>query len=1192
MSLWEFLGLGSKRRARPRVRRRFQVRYIPRDDRNYNDPWTSDVSADHGAHAEHGNPDFRNSGRGAGPGMAGGDATPASPAQEAGEQRLRFTSHPTEPNKFNVTGKRKPADTEQEHVNIPELDSHTGRYFTMKANGGNGGHGGHGGFGEDGARGRDAWSTGARGGNGYGGGDGGLGTHGGAASDGGINIAEYDKDDTYLAGLVKGEAEGGQGGAPGTHGRGGEGGPGGRGGPGRSPQYSTRRNRDGTTTRVLVRSGVPPGSPGFSGSDGHTPTTPLHPGRDGDNGFTRHIVYDGNEEIARYRTTWELILDGFVIREGSDKGRRLSIKEHNSIFEPTEELETDHFDVHNRGEMPMSHNYPTVVHLEANDRVEPLVVEDFGKSVVHTALLHDPLKEDVPHTISGQVLPFRLLDIDFIPEDEPLDMPFVVRPRAIQTGIDRLHTSFDNPRHERMRFPCDSNKPSSMEAMEPGQMALFELQVNNRGELDVGRETDGNRDLETLIHLVTSEMSDHIMILDESGKELTANELRHNITELNAGTDTTLSVYIGVLPTATPYSGFNIQSDLELGRLYKPTERRTVLRRNYHARVAQKYRYIPDADVLLITNRDTDVTEKNAIEATAKLMGRNVNIWDISLNNELSFSQDNEHGANLLRDFHGQTIVMTNNAFETINGSRHADQFLSQMDLIRAGESHDIGLVVLNPKGHNIDSMFTLRLYPTEEQEIEYEFDSVKEFSAGTNSEWMDAEMLNDVGEMVEYHADRAKLDPTRMTSLIRIHGRFKPDKEKLVKIARKVQLSVEQANPGRRVMAKVKVNDYGERTWKNWFRKKELGTITIMPTVGDAKPNTIVLDVDEEKIHDPEFLKGKAFRTALAQGMSFDKLMEKLVERIKLLQEDSSLLDDDGRDREGELLVDTLLAKIAIRQASMQKAWMRGKISPEQLRKGMQNLQTLRDDLADIIPTFFISDDKGVTNLLARLVAGLQFLGKSQGRWSRFLLGFRGWFRAWQVRDETLRVAKYLKKKWFSSESREEREIANAALELHRDEFRNLRLDKREDNEEISIPHATRQSILHSILKNGIRMDALESVNRIIMEDEWREICRREADHIQDRLELADAKAQNQAKYLVVDEGKVIGGKESHPTNQFVDRWEAERPKPTPITQKSAPVQGPHSKAADQRGLDVARKSKEVLSEEDSPSSLGRERE
>ena len=158
MSLWEFLGLGSKRRARPRVRRRFQVRYIPRDDRNYNDPWTSDVSADHGAHAEHGNPDFRNSGRGAGPGMAGGDATPASPAQEAGEQRLRFTSHPTEPNKFNVTGKRKPADTEQEHVNIPELDSHTGRYFTMKANGGNGGHGGHGGFGEDGARGRDAVS--------------------------------------------------------------------------------------------------------------------------------------------------------------------------------------------------------------------------------------------------------------------------------------------------------------------------------------------------------------------------------------------------------------------------------------------------------------------------------------------------------------------------------------------------------------------------------------------------------------------------------------------------------------------------------------------------------------------------------------------------------------------------------------------------------------------------------------------------------------------------------------------------------------------------------------------------------------------------------------------------------------------------------------------------------------------------
>ena len=517
-------------------------------------------------------------------------------------------------------------------------------------------------------------------------------------------------------------------------------------------------------------------------------------------------------------------------------------------------------------------------------------------------------------------------------------------------------------------------------------------------------------------------------------------------------------------------------------------------------------------------------------------MGRKVNIWDISLNNELSLSRELDHGFNLLRDFHGHTIVITNNAFETINGTRFGDQFLSQMDLIRAGESHNIGIVLLNPKGHNVDSLFTLRLYPTEEQEVEYEFDSVKEFSAGTNSEWVDAELTHDVDEMMLYHGkDASKLDPTRMTSRIKIFGRYKPDAKKLRKIAREVQLSVERANPGRRVMAMVKVNPYTGTTWKEWWAKKELGTITIMPTVGDAKPNTIVLDVDDEDIRDPEFLTSKTMRTALAQGMSFNKLTEKLLTRIKRHMSDPDFLPDSEHDKEGELLIDSLLGKIAIRQASLQKAMLRGKLTPQQLRKGMVNLQSLRDEFADLIPTFFAHDQAAVTHLLARLIAGLRSLGKSQGRWSWFLPGFRGWSRSWQVRDETLKVAKYLEKKWFTGGSDRDRQAAKQALKQHGDHFRVLQRDiaKRKD---LSVPQAARQAVLHSILTEGIRMDALTQVDRVIMQDEWREICARENAHIKDRLELAEAKRENQAKYLVVDEGTVLPGQESHPTGKFVE--------------------------------------------------------
>ena len=513
--------------------------FIARDDRDYDDPWTSDVSAEHGAHAEHGWPDYSGSGRASGTGRDGGHAKPAFPASSTGHQRLCFESDPDQPHLFSVVGIRVHPDEHVEQVEIPQLDAHTGRDFVMKANGGNGGRGGRGGQGQNGGRGRSTSMTGANGGDGYDGGDGGLGSDGAAASDGGKNVAEYRFNDTYLAGLVIGEVDGGVGGEAGRHGRGGDGGPGGSGGPGRPAQYRTRTKSDGSTERILVRHAISPGRNGWSGSDGHTPNRPLYPGRNGQDGITWHIVYDEQGVVGEYRSVWRLVCDGFEIREGSAFGRSIAVKESNAIYEPNEILETDHFAMHNTGEMPMSHNYETRVYLEKNEHVIPLLITHDNELVEPThadetqvAVLRDPLNQDVPHTLSGQVLSFRLADIDYIPEDAPLDIPFVVRPLAVQTGIDRFHDDFDAPRHERMRFPSDTDKPSSMEAMEPGQLALFELKVNNRGQLGLGRESETQRDLAAFVRLVTHDMLDFVMLLDVHGNELSERGLRERIESL------------------------------------------------------------------------------------------------------------------------------------------------------------------------------------------------------------------------------------------------------------------------------------------------------------------------------------------------------------------------------------------------------------------------------------------------------------------------------------------------------------------------------------------------------------------------------------------------------------------------------------------------------------------------------------
>ena len=129
---------------------------------------------------------------------------------------------------------------------------------------------------------------------------------------------------------------------------------------------------------------------------------------------------------------------------------------------------------------------------------------------------------------------------------------------------------------------------------------------------------------------------------------------------------------------------------------------------SYALKVADK------GSVLLVTNHGTTAEEKDAWNTVAERFGQKINVWDISLNNALSLSEERQGGENLLRDFHGKTIILTNGAFKTLHGQRHGDQLLSQMDLIRAAESHGIRILVVNEEGHDVRPLFEDRLIPTD----------------------------------------------------------------------------------------------------------------------------------------------------------------------------------------------------------------------------------------------------------------------------------------------------------------------------------------------------------------------------------------------------------------------------------------------------------------------------------------------
>jgi hypothetical protein len=991
-------------------------------------------------------------------------------------------------------------------------------YIRLVARGGQGGRGGRGGDGEAGGRGYDGanatrYSSGGDGGPGGTGGDGGDGTSGARGGDGGRIVVRVSQQDTHLLMLLQHDISPGSGGAAGTNGRGGPGGPGGHGGRAHhwtttSTRYVRDSNGNMQPRTVTHHHSNPGGYDGPAGRSGRDGGAILRSGQDGHPGQYR-ILVDSDGQVLQYLDRYEIEIVEY----------ELHIQDH--FAEPTSKIRVSRIRVQNTGGMPTPINHPVLVHLGDSRWVDPL-----------PQVLQIPrsLQPGEQHLFERESLEALVPDIDFVPTGDPLHEIERINPLAQQSEVKRYFRNAHPRREFLVAFPGEIQALHSLESQVPGSAALFRMELVNRSQFDLGRKSTDGRVLQVHLGLQNAELSEHLMLLDMHGQQVSWKAgYEHEIELLPAGQSVTLETLVGVLPGAPGYRKAELATTLLIGERQTPDQVRARHRQVFPLRIAQAYEYNPDADILLIANHGTTTEEKAAWEKLAGRLGQTINIWDISLNDSLTLSKRLLHGSNLFRDFHGKTIILSNGPFDTSKGIRFGDQFISQMDLIKAAESHNIRIMVLNDFQHEIDHLFQERLIPTD-GEPEFEYSSVRAFEKKQPDEDVDV-LFDEVKEIIEHGTKAAKPDPIRQTSEIEIWGIRSPNEKRLKRQAAALQAQLEHATPGRRVVVMYRMPAELDRSQEEeedhggiFFTHDLQGALTVMPTIGDSHPNLVLLNASPGQIHDPDFITGSAVKAALIQSLNFEEKVFLLGAQLRDLREDARIAPDSPTDDRVEVataLVDAILVDLTTELATAVKTPWKSLFFGGKLRKSLSQLQFLVKH-----PFGLTSRDTKLPDvqLAARLIAGVEFLGRTASRWYESRLFPWGFFRRGPiVRSELLKSREKLQRNLFGSSSDAQQKLIDGEVARLYARLKAVRQQQKLDKKT-----AARSVLREPLSSNSIRSDAEQAIPSVLSFPQWNRVRDLETGREDQRLELQAIKQKNRTEFLVAYGGRPL---ESQPT-------------------------------------------------------------
>lgn len=876
---------------------------------------------------------------------------------DAGDLNLTLSVVEGDALKVKVDGQsRAPEVTSQNVVRdmIP-LDSSLALRF--RAKGGAGGRGGNGGRGEDGGKGTRGshatrYSSGGSGGTGGDGGDEGDSTDGGEAGAGGKIVLRVGIRDNDLAMLFdEVNVEGNRGGRKGVGQGAGSGGPGGDGG---SPYSWTEEesytdtesytDSDGNMqTRTVTKSRTtyhsnPGGSDGSSGSSGRRSSKQVRDGRDSQPGKFTYEIVDEDGKVRQYDGAYDLTLLPNFELVGSHN--------NNGFFEPGETIAIKNITVVNSGQAPTPKYQKIKLFMSTSkgwitsDNVE--------------LTLPNVLNPGDQHTFSTEHITFHLKEKErkakgMLREDD------VVAPQSRVTRVEREFRRFNDhsARKIDVQYPVRITPLDSLLTLAPGEVAKVLFKVKNISEQTIGKMSGVDaRRAHTILRRTGGDVQDDSFVLVEA-QNTDASEpekgLLRALEGLKPGEERIISTLVGFKSNARAYTEAVIQPELFLESILDPSAVKLAQFEPFTLRVADKFEYSKDADVLLVANHTLDEKTLEALRVSTSLKQIKMDIWDFSYYGFFSFSHKLSDYETLFDAYRGKTIVILGNDVETAAGKTRVAKLLPPDAIIEAARRFGIKVVVLDTSGQSEKNLQDMT-EPGSPNPEDVPLDQLREY-ANVNAFLKDAttsikEVQEDQGNSESY------LGLHQMKLVKRKFLWGTPDSSPLVKTGNRALQRLQRSMPEGQfyVDYRFKPVRAGRALWL--FARWDYGDLSFRRSVDVTKTSVVVVPVSERNMNNPSFILSEEFQTAFNMGLNFATKL-RILNSILLGdftrgQQKVDLPDDLKNLRPPEpmayakLLVNSLLLDMVHEQIAIRPSYFSSKVKKAELWDKLDLLKKL----------------------------------------------------------------------------------------------------------------------------------------------------------------------------------------------------------------------------------------------------------
>lgn len=699
------------------------------------------------------------------------------------------------------------------------FDFSTPGYVELLARGGRGGDGGNGGKGGDGSRGSSGVDAGrfvdaTDGGRGGRGGDGGEGSSGGEGGNGGRIVLRLSEYDTHLLMLVAHDVSAAEGGKAGANGKGGSGGRGGKGGDGHTwTETTTKRDWQGhehTHCHTHTKSGA---NDGLNGSDGSDASALLYDGAHGEKGsFAIEIVERAG--LRSYPGRYDLTLVGFRHRNENDDG----------IYEPEETIYVTEIEVENTGLMPTPAHHDIVIRVVETNWIAP----GEAKLVVPRSLAPGER-----HRFRGLELPFKLRVFNPQRTGDAFNASETISLQALLPRVRRTFGDFATTAAAKqmgrfeIRFPIEISPLTSLFSLAPGEAARLRWTLRNVSERDFGLDGGEGRAVAVKVMLVGGDLGpDQVHVFDESGARA---PLEHgfvrNVGLLGSKYEKSFEVTVAISEDAPPHASARLVLVCELGHVDSKAQTRPIQYQEFVIRVGQSMKS-RQADVLVVANNRTTREEVEAWHEVIGSFGLSAATCDVSLEGSLQILRDVAAGERRFR-----MVVLLDNPMDTADGPRHPSELLDQATTLALVRSGVHVLDVNTTKSSLIERglVSTARSTATVPEILDEE-DRMAIFAACT-TEQVGGDGL-----------------------LVRVRDKSEDGFERR---AKRLASSLESTWPERRYV----VAPYDHQD----------GLLMIRRTADTARGSLTTIQMQEEVLHDPRFVRHERTRSLLATALPFE---------------------------------------------------------------------------------------------------------------------------------------------------------------------------------------------------------------------------------------------------------------------------------------------------------------------------------